>query len=66
MCMNIWIHVSLCTICAWYPTLQVWKKASDPLELELMVVHAGCGCWESNLGFLEEHPMLLTAKPALS
>lgn len=34
MHMNILIHISLCTICM-PSTLQVWKKVSDPLELEL-------------------------------
>jgi hypothetical protein len=38
---------------------------SDPLELQLQAVVA-CGCWELNLGSLEEQPILLTAEPSLS
>jgi hypothetical protein len=43
MCVKIWLHVSLCTTCV-SGALQGWKKASDPLELELwfmLVVDAG-------------------------
>ena len=38
---------------------------SDPLELELQAVVA-CGCWELNLGSLEEHSVLLTTEPSVS
>jgi hypothetical protein len=42
-------------------------KVLDPLELKLQTVvscHVG-GCWEWNLGPLEEQPVLFTAEPSL-
>ena len=41
-------------------------KVSNSLELELQtaVICQG-GCWEMNLGPLEEQPILLTTKPLL-
>jgi hypothetical protein len=45
------------------------KKASDPLELELQIVvlfvkSTQCRCWESNLGPVQKHQLLLIAEPS--
>lgn len=45
---------------AWCP--QRLERVPDPWELELwMVLSCQCGCWEPNLGSLQERPVLLTA-----
>lgn len=48
---------------------QVFKgesvRASDPLEPELHTVELPWGCWESNIGLLEEQPELLALEPSL-
>ena len=38
------------------------KMAPDPVELELCMdgYELSCGCWESNLGLLQEQAVLLT------
>lgn len=41
-----------------------YVRVSDPLELQT-VMSCPCGCWDSNLGPLEEWPMLLTTEPSL-
>jgi hypothetical protein len=38
------------------------KRASDHI---LDGCEPPCGCWELNLGFLEEQPALLIAEPSL-
>lgn len=49
----VFLHVYLCTICVQCPRGQ--KRASDPTY----------GCWELNIGPLEEHLLLLTFEPLL-
>lgn len=42
------------------------KRALNPLELELWMVYGPpCGCWESNLGLLQEQQIFLTSDPSL-
>jgi hypothetical protein len=58
------LHAYMCTVFVWY--LRRWI-AWEPLELELQmsVTHPPCGCWELNLGPLEEQPVLLTDETSL-
>lgn len=44
-----------------YP--QKSERALNFLEPELVMVVMGYGCWESNLGILEEQQTFLTAEP---
>lgn len=52
-------HVHWCSACMCV-RMRVW----DPPEL-IDSCERPCGCWESNLGPLEEQQLLLTAKPSL-
>lgn len=54
------VHVCVPHACIVYRSQ---KRPSDLLELGLCGL--SCGCWESNLGTLEEQPLLLTADPSL-
>jgi hypothetical protein len=63
MCMSVlpvWMSVN--QLCAWVeqgPEWDVWSAGTGVANgCELP-----CGCWESNPGLLEEHPVLLLAKP---
>lgn len=69
-CMHVCMYVCVC-MSAWWCGHYVCadagggqKKASDPLELELQIVvlfvkSTQCRCWESNLGPVQKHQLLL-------
>ena len=54
----------MCTTCVRYP-----QKPEEGSRSFGTVFSDGrvplCGCWELNLGHLEEYPTLITAKPSL-
>lgn len=44
---------------------RAWKRASDPMKLELQRGELPCGLWESNLSLLQEQQVLLTTGQSL-
>jgi hypothetical protein len=66
MCMDVFLHISLCIkTCAWGLESRIGYWIGS---LGTGVTDGGnllCGCWESNLGLLEEQPMLLTIESSL-
>ena len=54
-CISVWVFC-LCAVCV-SGALSGQKRVSDPLELEFNGCELPCGCWELNLGLLEEHPL---------
>lgn len=43
----------------------VQNGVMDTLGLELLACKLPCGCWEMNVGLLEEHPVLLNSELSL-
>jgi hypothetical protein len=58
------LHACLCSICM-PGTLGGKKRELETLEVELDDCEPSRGCWELNLGSLEEKPVLLIAEPSL-
>lgn len=50
----------VCAVCGYLVLEEV-----DALELELWMVVNHCGCWDWNLGPLQEQLVLLMAEPSL-
>lgn len=58
MCMNVGLHICLCTVYIG-DALGGQKRVSDFLEVELMGIgKPPCGFWEMNLGSLQEQKSL--------
>lgn len=53
MCVSVCLHVYLCTV--YIPDAHGDTDTYEP----------PCECWESNMGPLEEQPVLLTTEPFL-
>jgi hypothetical protein len=58
--LSIHLFISLSTLFAFMPAIQ--KRASDPITDGF---EPPCGCWELNLGPLEEQSVLLPTEPSL-
>lgn len=65
MCMSV---LSLCTsvyyVCTWCPR-RLEEEAESPRTVVSDSYGLPCGCWEFNLGPLEEQPALLVTEPSL-
>jgi hypothetical protein len=55
-------QVSVNHICVWCPADQ---KSQIPREWSYRCCESPCGCWELNLGLLEEQLLLWTTEPSL-
>lgn len=51
--------------CILFCCMCIWMWVLDALELELDRCELPCGCWDLNLGPLEEPTVLLTTEPTL-
>lgn len=62
MCMGVWLHVYLCTMC-----MQCPRRPEESTGSPGAGVTGGCqmlcGCWESNWGSLKKRPVLLATTP---
>ena len=45
--------------------LQTYSRRMHQIPLQMVTLCFPCGCWELNLGFLEEQSVLLTTEPSL-
>ena len=56
---KVYLHVNrVCSTCGGQ------KRASDGCELHV-ALGTKCGCWELNVGLLEEQPALINTEPFL-
>jgi hypothetical protein len=58
VCVCIYIYMDMCVSCTYTGT----NRTLDSLELELYMPL--CGCWELNLGPVQEQPLLPFSEPS--